>query len=227
MNNKGLIESPDFNKPEKYLESGDRTKVTEKIREAVKNINGNTEGMLVRNLLVWMNQNTKRLHNGNDQRKFRRTAEEILVSGERTGCCDSSTLFTALARSKNIPAMQVITLNKEWGRKIDNGERTGTEGHYFTACYLQNISGEREWVLIDSDRIISDPRDVKMLKMKLEDRNVDRGYYAFAYTRDYGDIQLEGIRIDSILNMAKVQNMAYQECDKEDIFKKQELERQK
>ena len=225
MKKEGLLTIPDFSNVEKYLQAGKRTEITDRIRAVADLINGQTDGILIRNILLWMNQNTERLQNGRDTRKFKRTADEILQSGERTGCCDSSTLFTALARSKNIPAMQVITLNKEWGRKIDNGERTGTEGHYFTACYLQNISGEREWVLIDSDRIISDPRDVKMLKMKLEDRNVDRGYYAFAYTRDYGDIQLEGIRIDSILNMAKVQNMAYQECDKEDIFKKQELER--
>lgn len=225
MNKNGLVEAPDFNNPSKYLESGRRTEITEYIKQKVKDIHGNSEGILVRNLLVWMNQNTIRIQNGKDERKFKRTAEEILLSGERTGCCDSSTLFTAIARSKGIPAMQVITLNKEWGRKVDNGIRTGTEGHYYTVCYLKNISGEREWVLIDSDRAVKDPRDVRINKMKLDDRNVDRGYYAFAYTRDYGEIQLNGVKIDSITNMARVQNMAYQECDKEDIFKVKDIER--
>ena len=222
MNEKGLLAFPEFDTVTKYLKSGERTEVTEYIREAVEQVQGDTDGLLVRNLLVWMNQNTERIHNSKDRRKFTRTAEEILLSGERTGCCDSSTLFTALARSKNIPAMQIITLGKDWVKKLDRREETKTESHYFTACYIRNVADDGEWVLIDSDKPVLDARDVNLTKLKLEDRNLDRKFYAFAYARDYSDIEVDGTKIDSIENMRKILYKAYVECDRED-FKSKEL----
>lgn len=222
MNEKGLLAFPEFDNVTKYLESGARTEVTEYIRKAVAQVQGDTDGLLVRNLLVWMNQHTKRIHDSRDRRKFTRTAEEILLSGERTGCCDSSALFTALARSKNIPAMQIITLGKDWVKKLDRGEQDKTESHYFTACYIRDVAGNRGWVLTDSDRLVLDARDVNMTRLKLEDRNLDRKYYAFAYARDYSDILVDGVKIDSIENMRKILYEAYLECDRED-FKSKEL----
>ena len=222
MNEKGLLAFPEFDNVTKYLKSGERTEVTEYIRNAVEQVQGNTDGLLVRNLLVWMNQHTERIHDSRDRRKFTRSAEEILLSGERTGCCDSSTLFTALARSKNIPAMQIISLGKDWVNKLDRGEEAKTESHYFTACYIQDVSGDREWVLIDSDRRLLDARDVYMTRLKLEDRNLDRKFYAVAYTRDYSDIVVDGMKIDSIENMRKILYKAYLECDRGD-FKSKEL----
>ena len=39
--------------------------------------------------------------------------------------------------------MQIITLKKSWGEKIDKGIPTGTEGHYFVACYLKDLTGKK------------------------------------------------------------------------------------
>ena len=58
MNEKGLLAFPEFDNVTKYLESGERTQVTEYIRNAVEQVQGDTDGLLVRNLLVWMNQHT-------------------------------------------------------------------------------------------------------------------------------------------------------------------------
>ncbi len=225
MIKEGLLVEPQFNNISNYLQSGERTKVTDEIKEISEKINGKTDGIVIRNILVWMHQNTSRLQNGSDTRKFKRTATEILKSRERTGCCDSSTLFTALARSKNIPSMQIITLNKEWGRKIDRGEKVGIQGHYFVACYLRNTIGQYEWVLIDSDRNVQDMRDVRLSKLNMENRNIDRNYYAFVYVRDYSDVIYNGIKIDSIENMAKIQITAYKQCDRNDLSYEKEIER--
>lgn len=217
MKKEGLLDEPEFSNIEKYLESGNRTEVTDQIKKVAETINGRTDGMTVREILVWMNQNTARLHNLGDSKKFKRTADEILKSKERTGCCDSSTLFTALARSKGIPAMQIITLNKEWAKKIAKGEEADLAGHYFTACYLQDITGKSDWILIDSDRSVQDVRDVRFYKLNKEDRNIDRNFYAFAYTRDYSDIEFNGMKIDSIRNMIKIQTDACRLCDINDF----------
>lgn len=223
MNEKGLLIKPEFENIEKYLNNGEMTSITERIINVTENINGKTDGIIVRKILLWMSQNTMRLRNGQrDSRKFRRTADEILLSRERNGCCDSATLFTALARSKQIPTMQIITLKKSWGEKIDKGIPTGTEGHYFVACYLKDLIGKAKWTLIDSDRLVTDIIDVRLSNLNTEDRNIN-SYYAFAYVNDFRDIDINGRKIDSIENMKIIQEEAYKECDKKDF--KEEIER--
>lgn len=223
MNEKGLLIKPEFENIEKYLNNGEMTSITERIINVTENINGKTDGIIVRKILLWMSQNTMRLRNGQrDSRKFRRTADEILLSRERNGCCDSATLFTALARSKQIPTMQIITLKKSWGEKIDKGIPTGTEGHYFVACYLKDLTGKAKWTLIDSDRLVTDIIDVRLSNLNTEDRNIN-SYYAFAYVNDFRDIDINGRKIDSIENMKIIQEEAYKECDKKDF--KEEIER--
>lgn len=223
MKTEGLLVKPEFENIERYLENGEMTNITENIINITSNINGKTDGIIVRKILLWMSQNTLRLKNSQrDCRKFKRTADEILISGERNGCCDSATLFTALARSKQIPTMQIITLKKSWGEKIDRGIPTGTEGHYFVACYLKDVRGKAKWTLIDSDRIVTDIRDVRLSNLNTDDRNID-GYYAFAYVKDFRDVNKNGRKIDSIENMKIIQEEAYKECDKKDFM--EEIER--
>lgn len=225
MKKEGLLVQPDFSNPSKYLTSGNRTVITEDIRKITQTITGQTTGMIVKNLLVWMHTNTTRLHNASHQQKFKRTAHEILQSGERTGCCDSSTLFTALARSKNIPTMQVITFDKKWAHNISKGKRVPTSGHYFTACYLTDIHNKSNWVLIDSDKEVKNIQDVRFTTLNTTNRNINRNFYAFAYVRDYSDLDYNGLKINSINDMAKIQLEAYKGCDKKDLVLEEDLER--
>lgn len=222
MKKEGLLTIPDFSNVEKYLQAGKRTEITDRIRAVADLINGQTDGILIRNILLWINQNTERLQNGRDTRKFKRTADEILQSGERTGCCDSSTLFTVLARCKGIPTMQIITVNKEAGKKIEREGGVITSGHYFTACYLADINGNSNWVLIDSDQPVQDIRDVRFDKLDLNNRNIRRGFYALAYVNDYSNVEYKGMRIDSIDNMNRIQTEAYKNCDKSDFSSREE-----
>lgn len=227
MNKNGLITEPDFSNLELYLTSGRRTEITPEIERVADGITGNTEGLIVRNIIVWINKNTVRINNGNDTRKFKRSATEILESRERTGCCDSSTLFTAIARAKGISTMQIITFDKAWAEKIEKGEKTDTSGHYYVGCYLHDIEGKGRWTLLDPDNPnITDIRDVSIKRLDEESRNIDRGRYAFAYVRDYSDIEAFGTKINSIQEMNQVQYLAYRECDKQD-FKIRENENQK
>ena len=73
MIKEGLLVEPEFNNISKYLQSGERTKVTDEIKEVSEKIKGQTGGVLIRNILVWMHQNTSRLQNSRDSRKFKRT----------------------------------------------------------------------------------------------------------------------------------------------------------
>lgn len=225
MNKQGLLVEPEFFNPDKYLQSGERTEVTNEIKRISQTVPVGTDGMVVRHLLVLMNKYTQRLQNARDPRKFTRTANEILLSHERTGCCDSSTLFTALARSRGIPAMQIITLSKKWGNRIDQGENIATVGHYFTGCYLKHKSGKADWILIDSDQSVKDIQDVQFYPLDVKNRNMIRDLYAFAYVRDYSDITYKGKKIDSVPNMNEIQLAAYRECDKNDFVEERGEER--
>lgn len=128
MKKEGLLTIPDFSNVEKYLQAGKRTEITDRIRAVADLINGQTDGILIRNILLWMNQNTERLQNGNSN-----------------------------------------------------------------------------WVLIDSDQPVQDIRDVRFDKLDLNNRNIRRGFYALAYVNDYSNVEYNGMRIDSIDNMNKIQ----------------------
>lgn len=212
MDKDSLLVTPELNNINKYLKSGTRTEITDVINRKAKILKDRTDGLTVKRILLWMNKYTSRLHDGNDNRKFKRSATEILQSMERTGCCDSCTLFTALARSAGIPTMQIITLSKRWGEDIDKGRRTETSGHFFVGVYLKDIHGKFNWVLVDSDRCVTDIRDIRDVRfghLNIVDRNIG-DLYTFAYVTDYFD----DLGIDSIEKMAEVQLEAYKRCDK-------------
>ena len=97
--------------------------------------------------------------------------------------------------------MQIITLSKKWGEKVDKGISQGTEGHFFVASYLKDLRGKYSWVLIDTDREVRDIRDVRLETLNLEDRNMG-DLYAFAYVSDYYD----NLKIDSIKAMENYYN---------------------
>lgn len=231
MNKNGLIVEPDFDNVEKYLKPGHMTEYGDKLSLVIREFNksikesGNlTDGMIVRKVLLWINNNINRLNNLKDGRKFKRTAEEILVSRERTGCADSATLFTAIARGLGIPTMQIITLDKEWAMKTLDGEKKGIVGHYFVACYFKNIDGIREWNLIDSDKKVRYLSDVQFFKLNLENRNINNKYYAFAYVNDYSELSVTGITADSIHNMGRIQLKALKLCDTSDFEFEERIE---
>ena len=210
MKNEGLIKEPEFDNKSKYLQFGNRTDCSKEIIEIAQNINEPTDGLTVRKILLWINQNTVRIHDEKDERKFKRSSTEILESRERTGCCDSSTLFTSIARCKGIPTMQIVTINKD----------TGRDGHFYVASYLKDTEKIGRWILIDTDVPIKDIRDVRLGTLDLDDRNISKRRYAYAYTEDYSNIELDGIRIDSIQNMNKLQNIVWGLLDKEDFINK-------
>lgn len=104
MNEKGLLVSPKFDTPSEYLRQGKMTEFDMDILRLASRVKskGNDENTIIE-LINLMNQETERLDKAfSDQRKFKRTASEILASRQRTGCCDSATLFTAMARSQGI-----------------------------------------------------------------------------------------------------------------------------
>lgn len=214
MDNSGLLVAPEFDNPQKYLEAGEMTQLNDSIIRLAQSVrstsNAQTTEQIVRKLLVIMNEKTKILKDPKDTRKFKRTAAEILESGERTGCCDSSTLFVALARAAGIPAMQVITLNTDYAKK-----GITTYGHFFSACYLTDISGNSTWKIIDSNTEVYHPENVQFLKKNINDRNITNRYYAFAYANDFREIEIDGLKIDSIPNMAEIQKIAYDRTNKD------------
>ena len=215
MNEKGLIEKPVFENPGYYLTSGPRTEVTPLIENLASRVEGTSEEEVAKDLLVKMNRATKRLENAsNDDRKFKRTAEEILISGERTGCSDSSTLYTALCRSRGIPAMQVITV---FVPAAMEAPKNFTEGHFFTACFLKDANGKGEWQVVDSDKGETNKDLIEFHRLNVNNRNITKRYYAVAYSKDYSETGIDGIKIDSIHNMLEVQRRAFAECERDDL----------
>lgn len=136
MTTNELLRVPDLNDLNKYLQGGTRTPIIKKAREKASDLNNLDDVTFVKALLVWMHKHTERIQSPKDERKFKRSSSEILSSGIRTGCCDSCTLFTSLARSAGIPTMQILTFNKQWGNSLQNKEPQPTAGHFYAGVYL-------------------------------------------------------------------------------------------
>lgn len=203
----GLLVIPELKNTEKYLEAGSRTQI---IEQASK-FRNETDGLTIRNILVWMHKRTKRSNNLKDDRKFKRNSIEILKSTDRTGCCDSCTLFTSLARSAGIPTIQLITLNKRCYENMNNNPKV-TSGHFFAAVYLKDTDGNYNWNLIDPDRYVENINEVKIVKLNFLNRNIG-DFYIYAYVKDYYD----DLHIDSIEKMSRIQLFAYNQCNKVDF----------
>ena len=222
---------PEFNNPEKYLRAGKMTDHNnQEVQEAAREISGiNTED-LVRAIVVYMNKNISMIRNGRDNRKFKRSAEDLmkkyLVNGVmqkyRNGCCDSSTLFVALARAKGISAMQIISVDEDVARKYSGTERKITEGHFLAAVFS---SEDGRWYLVDPDKDSAKKKeDVPYKKLDLEDRNLPAYRYGFAYVADFSEVELRGKRIDSVDSMGEIQRGIYQKFDKSFIIRKTTFE---
>ena len=228
MYREGLVNSPRFDNPEFYLTSGIRTAAGDLVENLAARAIGETREDIAIDLLRKMNTVTKRLENAHDDpRKFKRNAEEILESEERTGCTDSSTLYTALLRARGIPAMQIIANNVP--RALEDPENF-TYSHFFTAALLEDEEGATVWKIIDSD--VSDEtidKKAHFTVLNQGDRNIDRHHYAFAYTRDYGDILAYGKKIESVSAMLDIQREAFARSDKNDmvLYKERQAKRRK
>lgn len=220
MNIDGLLVKPEFNNPKYYLQSGKMTQISDIILKAVSYVQDDDPKEMVKQLLVLMNKYVPKKDDSQSDKKFRRTADEIAISSERNGCCDSSTLFVTLVRALGIPAMQVITFNKNSARETDGTDKGITSGHFFSACFFQD-----GWFLVDSHKTITDKSQVEFRRLSLDNRNITKRFYAFAYAIDYRDIEIEGLKIDSIPNMNRVQKIAYELCDKSQIDFENEKER--
>lgn len=224
MNEKGLLVRPKFDTPSEYLRQGKMTEFDMEILELASKIKSkeNDKNTIIE-LINLMNKETKRLKDTRDQRKFKRTASEILASGERTGCCDSATLFTAMARSQGIPTMQIITMQEKAALEALEKGSAVSWGHFWVGCYAKNNAGENEWMLFDSDS-----EHPHRMKWDLEDRNI-RDFYAFAYVNDYRDVELVRddklgiLKIDSIDSMNRIQTEVAKKCYKD--FSKEDIKK--
>lgn len=77
--------------------------------------------------------------------KFQRTAEEIWVSKQMTGCTDYCILFATFARQIGIATTFLHTAEKNWlFRLINNEDYKIHSGHGFCECFYDG-----EWMLVD------------------------------------------------------------------------------
>lgn len=222
MEKAGLLVEPEFDNPELYLQEGVLTKQTELIRSIANRFKGTNQEEALRNLLIFLNYEVEVKRGVNDPKKFNKTAEQILVSRQRTGCSDSAILFATIARAMGIPSMLVVTFDKGWREKIVKGiDPEVTEGHFFVASKITEGKNAGNWVLIDTHNNSRNSKFLKFEKLDLENRNIpwkkDKSMYAFAYVRDIRDIRLNGRTVDNSSNMRYVQVRAALSANGKDI----------
>ena len=230
MINNGLLQMPKFDDPEYYLTSGPRTKITPEVQELANKAQGRNDKEIALDLLRVMNETTpySSKYLEIDPRDFKKSADEILREGTRTGCFDSATLYTTLLRARGIPAMQIITFNVPEAVKDRYWFRTG---YFFVAAFLKDEEGKGSWQITKPHvgNYSFALNRVNFRPFNLDDRNIDDEEYAYAYTRDYSEVDYKGRFINSKQRIFDLSRIAYGWSKKQDMtyVKKLLAERQK
>lgn len=126
--------------PDKYLQSGEQTKVTSCVEEIARRFRGYSCLEQVSQILAFVKTFPNK---GFDRSLFRkRTASQIMRDGYITGCSDSALVFIALARSTGLPTKYIEALDRDW---LEHGGNT-ISGHVYAEVYDMSQS---RWLLID------------------------------------------------------------------------------
>lgn len=116
-----------------------------------------------------------------NDRKFARTADEIVQSEICNGCCDFALVFDKFARELGIPTVHILSAKAEWIKEMQKGKNKGYSGHHFCECYINN-----KWILVDpANNSIITKYDKNNLKLTMSDKTE---YYVYAKCRDVFEI---------------------------------------
>lgn len=183
---------------DRWLRSGEQSEITPEIQELAKKLEAEDPWVTLRRINRWVLTHNKQVKRSRAWRKsvFRkRTAAELLESGEMTGCGDFAVLLAALFRAAGFPTVYVGSLKKDWVRNWVNGNRSGSfMGHSFLEVYVNG-----EWILVDSTEGYYwkgyDPKNP----------NLPRGYYAYGKGVDPWDLGIKSLPVllQSMKNIAK------------------------
>ena len=195
---------------EKYLSGGPKTTVGENIKKLAKQINEKNTKDTIESIVKLMDISVPMHRNHKSIKKFKRSAEEIIQDGSRTGCCDSSTLFVSLCRAKGIPAVQIITLNEQ---ALKDGNYLN--GHFFAGCYIKE-ENLWKWLNPDTNETTLNKDGTWRVEKKLQlhtfnpnSAYLHPNYLILAIIRDYSEYEFNGIKIDSIENIGKIHKAIY------------------
>ena len=132
-----------------YLEEGEVTEITPRIREIVEQIPG--EGReFIESFFSWLEYSGYfKVEPDGDMNKLlnteylQRTADEIFASRYAIACAEKAVVLTSLCRAKGIPAKYVHAVRLDWLQQQDDDPM---HLHAFVEVYLDN-----KWILVDPD----------------------------------------------------------------------------
>ncbi len=139
--------SPYSPEVQRYLQSGEQTIITSRIREAASSFNGSFEEKIEG---IFQYIKNLRMDQTNKREIFRkRTADQIIEDGFITGCTDEGLAFIALARAAGIPAKYIETIQTKGLENFENND-----GHIFVGVY-DKAKGweiiEPQWQTVGAD----------------------------------------------------------------------------
>lgn len=105
-----------------WLANGAQTQITPAIQKLADGFDSNNF-QLVFDILHWIQRSLaqKRLEpHEKDRYLWNLTADQVLKNGFSTGCTDPALVFTALCRSKGLPAQYIEALRRNWLESQDD-----------------------------------------------------------------------------------------------------------
>jgi hypothetical protein len=135
-----------------YLQSGEQTIITPKIKEIVDSFSNGTFEEKIEDIFQYVK--TLKRDETNKKEIFRkRTADQIIQDGFITGCTDEGLVFIALARTCGIPAKYIEAM-----RTAGLEDTNNNNGHIFVEVY----SDEKGWEIIEPQNKIIGADSTKM-----------------------------------------------------------------
>jgi hypothetical protein len=135
---------------EHFLKEGPQTKISNKIKKIAKSLKSSDDEKTIKNIIEWIHKNLLQKFPTDEAHFRKRTADQIIESGYRTGCGDVTVVFISLCRAAGIPASYIESINiksltKKEVEKIDlNFLWSRHGGHVFSRVLING-----RWIYVD------------------------------------------------------------------------------
>ena len=193
-NNYGI----DYDNPEKYINSGTQSTITDEEFEIIKtelNID-KIDLKTIKQIHQWRRKNFKGVNAGG-KTIGKNTINNILKTREVTGCHDDGLILVSLFRKFGVPAIFVDTAAIQWA--LDYPNTRGFFGHIFVEVFLDG-----KWILFDSNsgEYIENYNPLNPV-IPITKRGIEsKGYYVMFKGLDPKDYSLTGN--DNLQHIMKV-----------------------
>jgi hypothetical protein len=172
----------DYENPEKYLDPGDESDLSEEYLEEVRGAIGTPELNLggILEVCLWVSQNFS-FSNAGGAMAGENTVDELFSMKTFYGCHSHALVISSVLRELGFPAVMIETASVQWAYQYHAGTVQYFAGHVMSEIYV-----DERWILLDNNGTYVLEYDPLNPYIPVEDHPTD-AYFTFAKGVDIWD----------------------------------------